>query len=425
MPESQVLKKYSLFIKKREWIIFLGITLLLFSLHLAWEYHSYNSFISKPFFYTWAKILRIIPKSSLDGEYKILKLHSQDGFNFYTRTYKRDLKLDNSLRLQLFPSDKIKFLNYLKGAYIPSRIINIKKSTNIKQKLRDAINHQHTNPNISNFYRAIFLADPLNHYLRDSVNILGVAPLVALSGFHLGILWAVVLWILRLFYRPLQKTLFLWRYELKDLGSLSLLSLASYLWLTNCPPSLLRSYTMLLFAWIVVLLGVELISFSFLIIVGAILLVYDPSLLLSVSFILSMSGVFYIFLLLKYFKNLPKWILTLFIIPWGIFILMQPMTHTLFSTLSPLQFLSPIFSIIFIIFYPIEILLHIIGFGDIFDGALRWFLSLGLGGGVERVLPMWILLIYTILSIFAIYFRSIFWILFIFSGATLLWLYFG
>ncbi len=426
MLDSKRLKKPALFRKSSEWLLFFGVVFLLFWLQVTWEYHSYKEFISKPFFYTWAKVLRVIPKESSKGNYKIVKLRTEDGLILYTYSHRKDLNFDTLVRIQLFPSNKITFLDYTRGSYILSRIVEVKKSKeNLKDILRDAINKQHKDSNASNFYRAIFLADPLIPSLRERIDILGIAPLVALSGFHLGILWGVVFWILKLIYRPFQKRFFPWRYDFIDIGIVSLFILFGYLLLTGSPPSLLRSYCMLLFGWIAIIFGIELFSFSFLLIVTGVLLIFKADLILSIGFILSVAGVFYIFLILKYFKDYTRSYLFFIILSFGIFILMQPITHTIFPTLSPLQFLSPLLSILFIPFYPIEIILHYLGLGDTFDGLLKLIWNFKLGDNIDKLLPTWVLLVYITLSILAVYFRFIFIMLFIFSGATLLWLYLG
>ena len=49
-----------------------------------------------------------------------------------------------------------------------------------------------------------FFATPLAKEVREKISLFGVSHLVALSGFHLGILWALVYGGLLLLYRPLQ-----------------------------------------------------------------------------------------------------------------------------------------------------------------------------------------------------------------------------
>ena len=99
---------------------------------------------------------------------------------------------------------------------------------------------------------------------------------------------------------PTQQRWFSYRFMLLDLGVLTLGILGYYLWFVDFPPSLLRSYTMLLIAWMMLLMGMELISFEFLGFVLMLLAALFPELTMSVGFWFSASGVFYIYLLLHW-----------------------------------------------------------------------------------------------------------------------------
>jgi len=239
---------------------------------------------------------------------------------------------------------------------------------------------------------------------------LGVSHLVALSGFHLGILWGLVYGLLLFLYRPLQQKFFPYRHALFDVGLVAMIFLAVYLWFVDFPPSLVRSYAMVLVGWIVLLLGIELLSFTFLTTIGLTLITLFPSLLVSLSFWLSIAGVGYIFLLLQYTKEFNKWIITLLFIPFGIFILMLPVVHTIFGVTSGYQLLSPLLSLLFVPFYPLVIVLHMIGFGGMFDTVLSWLFSLP-EESKESILPLWVSGLYIALSVAAIWSLKLFYIL--------------
>jgi competence protein ComEC len=140
------------------------------------------------------------------------------------------------------------------------------------------------------------------------------------------------------------------------------------------------------------------------------LMVLFPSLILSLGFILSVAGVFYIFLLLQYTKTLNVKVVSLVVIPFGIFILMLPIVHTFFAQISGYQLLSPLLSLVFIPFYPLVIVLHLFGFGGLLDGVLEALFSLP-QGGKEVLLPLWFTLVYSGLSLGAIWVRKLFWVL--------------
>ncbi|ADV47267.1 ComEC/Rec2 family competence protein [Nitratifractor salsuginis] len=422
---SRVIQPVPLLEGRREWFLFFSATLLILGIHLAWLHWQYRDLLAKPFYYTWATVLKEIPHHSGKKSYHILKLRSVKGMDFYTRSYRHQALQGQRVRLELFPSKRISFIDYLKGPYISSRILEkAPASKGLKTRIARLIDRQHRDKEMADFYRGIFLADPLPSALRDRIAALGVSHLVALSGFHLGIIWGMIFLLLRPLYRLLQRRWFPWRYELVDLGSLSLLLLGGYLWLTGIPPSLLRSYVMLVLGWSAVLLGVELLSFRFLLITGAIILALDPVLLVSMSFWLSMTGVFFIFLLLRYFGHLPEWIVGGVILPIGVFWLMLPVGHSLFPSVNPWQFLSPLLSLLFVPFYPLAILLHLLGAGGILDEVLSRLFTLPLDSEtVEKILPSWVLWGYGVTALLSIRYRWIFLLLLMEGLIAAGWLY--
>ena len=314
--------------------------------------------------------------------------------------------------MEIFPSSKITFGSYLGSFFVKSRIKSVESlPQTLKDTLLERVLLQHKERLLGNFYNAIFFATPLDRELREKIGMLGVSHLVALSGFHLGILWGIIYGCLLLIYRPLQQRYFPYRYSLLDLGVVTLIVLAFYLWFVSSPPSLLRSYAMLLVGWGVMIVGMELISFTFLATILLILLALYPALLFSLGFWFSIFGVFYIFLLLTYTKAYPKWIITLLVIPFGIFILMLPVVHGIFGVTTSYQLLSPLLSLLFVPFYPLVMVLHLIGMGDLLDSVLVWLFSLP-GESREHLLSLWMVGGYIVLSLASIRSRKIFFMTF-------------
>ena len=103
--------------------------------------------------------------------------------------------------------------------------------------------------------------------------------------------------------------------------------------------------------------------------------------------------------------------LSMVYIPVGVFVLMLPVVHGVFAVTNTYQLLSPLLSVLFVPFYPLVILLHLFGVGDIFDSSLLWLFFLA-GESREDVLPWWAMIGYILLSIGAIWKRSVFYILF-------------
>ena len=404
------LEKPKLFPESKGFLVAMGILFVIILLRLMVEYQTYKNFITKPFYYTHATVLTAYEKTKSAKRYKVLKLKSDEGFTFYTTTHRKENFNHKRLRLQLFPNKRIGFQDYLGTFYVKSKIKHQEKMpVRLKDGLLKKVALQHDSKALQTFYNAIFFATPIDKYLREQIAKLGVSHLVALSGFHLGILWGLVYGLLLLLYGPLQQKFFPYRHALFDVGLIAMVILGVYVWFVDFPPSLVRSYAMVLVGWGVLLLGMELLSFTFLTTILLVLTALFPSLLVSLSFWLSVAGVFYIFLLLEYTKELKTWVITLLVIPFGIFILMLPAVHGIFGVTSTHQLLSPFLSIIFVPFYPLVILLHLLGIGGLLDSALLWLFTLP-QVAEEKLLPLWMMLAYVGLSIASIWSKKLFYV---------------
>jgi len=97
-----------------------------------------------------------------------------------------------------------------------------------------------------------------------------------------------------------------------------------------------------------------------------------------------------------------------FFIPFGIFILMLPVVHHIFGVTSNYQLLSPLLSLLFIPFYPLVIVLHLVSFGGVLDSALLWLFLLP-NESVDNLLSFWMMLAYVGLSLGAIWSRKLFY----------------
>jgi len=408
-------------VSKRDFFLIFFLFFIVLAVRFFFLYKDYKSLIEKEFYFTDTKVLNIYSKS----HYRVLKLYSKNlDLEFFTTTYQNiDLKIEDRIRVKLFLDSNLSFLEYLKMPYIKSKTISIKGiDNNIKYTLLEKISSQHQNSYTKEFYQAIFLAYPISKSLREKVSILGVSHLIALSGFHLGIIWGVLFFILNLTYKKPQQLFFPYRYNLVDIGFISILILGLFLYLTNSPPSLIRAYVMLTIGWIGVILGLEIKSFELLLVVVLVALALFPKLIFSLSFWFSVCGVFYIFLILKYIDLKNRYLLA-FVVSILIFILMLPVVHLIFSITSKLQLISPILSIIFTLFYPISLSLHLFGVGDIFDSMLLLLFNLKAETKDIYLNPI-LGLLYMSLSFGAVFSRKIFYILLLFSGGFLIYLYF-
>ncbi len=387
-------KKFNLFNNKREFFIISSILIATILIRFFYLYYDYKSLNRDEFYYSDAKVINIYPSKKVF----LLKL-SANNLTIYLHTPK-PLRIDSWIRVKYKIPKKLSFFKYLKGFFVYGRVLEVYKNFNSRELLIKTIYAQHKSKDIANIYSAIFLAYPLNRDIREKIANLGLSHLIAISGFHLGILWSLVYLVLLLPYRFFQQRYFAYRSSIIDVGFVALIILLFYIIYIGAPPSVLRAYSMVLVGWIVAIFGFNIISFEFLIFSSLLLLTIFPKLILSYGFLLSFSGVFYIFLLLKYFKH-KKLILNLITIPFGVFVLMFPISHYFFGNFSIYQLFSPIISVLFIPFYPVAILLHLFGFGYIFDSAIETLLNLNLNAN-SFYTPILLLLIYIALSIKAI-----------------------
>ncbi len=406
-----------LFLSKQSFFYTILALFILFCIRITYVYTDYKDFITKPFYFTHAKVISSKPKAKNDKQYSVIKAKSSDGLSFFTVYFDDKMIVPNSdIRVQLFPDESIGFFDYLGTFFINSKIKSIISPDTSKGSLSKKVRAVHQDPRVASFYNGIFFATPLSQETRDVVTKLGVAHLVALSGFHLGILWSVIFALSLLLYRPLQARFFPYRNALLDVGAVAVLTLAFYLWYVGFPPSLTRAFTMVFLGWIFLLVGLEILSFEFLAFIIALLLVLLPSFLVSLSFWFSVAGVFYIFLVLKWFEKSSKIMIAILYIPFGIFLLMLPITHIFFGVTNIYQLSSPLLSLLFIPFYPLSILLHLIGFGALFDPLLVTLFDLPNRAVTKEVfVSPYLALGYIVLSILAIRYRYLFFALLVYA----------
>ncbi len=408
-----------LFANKKEivWMVF--VLLFLFFISLGWQFYGYKKLASKPLHVEVAKVLNHYQKHKANGRiYDVFKLKSSDGYTFYTVSWKkRDIDVDSKVRIE-FKTEKITFLDYLKNFFAVSLYMKkIEKKT--KSYIDDAklyIKNQHKSQELKELFLALFFADSISKQTRKKIQKLGISHLVAISGFHLGLISAVLYFVLGFVYRFFQDRYFPYRNAKADLAFIVFSLLFFYMYIIDFSPSFLRSFVLALFGFFLFSRHIKIISFVTLALSISFILIMFPKLLFSISFWFSVSGVFYIFLFLKHFENLSRFWTFVLINIW-VFALMMPIVHYIFKVFTPLQLYSPFLSIVFILFYPIELFLHLINHGNLFDGWLEKLLNLKTTF-YEISTPFWFLLSFVALSFASIFSRWLAVFLFILSFAV-------
>lgn len=389
---------------KNELVSFLFVITIIFLSNLSYEYYKYSDFKSTKLFSTRA----YVENSYFKNDYNIYKFKTKD-FDFFTSS-SNELKLKKLDLVDIsIVTEKITFYDYLKSFYAKSFNIFKIENSNFKKDVANYISNQHKNENLKELFQAIFLAMPVNSTLREIFSIYSVSHLIAISGFHLSVLSFILYFIISFFYNYFHNRYFPYRNKKFDILLMTLSFLFFYLIFTNIVPSLLRSFTMLCFALFLLRSNIKIISFESLVLILLFIIALFPKYIFSLSLWFSIFGVFYIFLFIKYFQNLNKILMILFFNFW-IFASFNPIVHYFFGISSFIQLLSPILTLIFTLFYPLELFLHIFGYGDLFDKLLLTVLSFDFKS-YEFFTPLWFFIIYLINSIFAIFNKKAFFIL--------------
>lgn len=402
-------------ISSKKDIFYISILLIIiFCLSLYYEYYKYQQLLNTKNININAKVLLQYKKN----DYFVLKLKDNDGAIFYTTSRDDLIDLrDRFVRIYGILNKNCNFFNYLKSCYITSFEISLLSKRDYRDSVIKYINAQHNFIHfdgtfdvnlLGSLYNAIFLATPIDKEIRNFSANLGIAHLFAISGFHLGILSFVLYLFLLPIYRILQKRYFSYRNEFYDLNMIILCISFLYLIVLDFSPSFLRSFVMFAFGFFVLYSGIRLLSFKLLFICGAFILALFPKIFFSIGFWLSFGGVFYIYLYLQYFGSLNKFksFLLLNII---VFLNMLIISHYFFYTFSLYQVFSPIFTILFIGFYPLMLFMHIVGFGGILDSVLIPVINYDFFN-VELQTPFWLLCVFIISSLIAIFSKRIYYL---------------
>ena len=390
-----------LFEGKRDYLIFFAFLSIIFFTNITLKYNTYKNLTKKPANTIYVTVINQYQKTKHDKTYIVMKLRSSDGYTFYT-TSREDLKdlIYDKLRVKIVTKN-IHFIDLFKGFYAPTFSLELMQKNSLKEKIVNFISSQHENNLTKELFSALFLAKPISKDLRAKVSNLGISHLIAISGFHLGVLFFILYTLLKYPYQFFQDRFFPYRNRRFDLTVFIIGVLFLYLYLLGFIPSLVRSYVMLIVGFVLYDRFVKVISFEVLIVAVLLILAFIPSFFFSLGFWFSVSGVFYIYLFLKYFLSLKEWQIVLLLNIW-VYIMMLPIIHYIFPKFTFLQLLSPLLSIAFIIFYPLELFLHLIGQGGLLDGLILKLFDLK--STVYQIhTPLWFLVLFVGLSFFVLF----------------------
>lgn len=424
----------NLFNSYKEIAYFSLIILLILFINIYKKYQQYYELISDPQPY----IIGIVThKSTLKNGANIITLSSGD-FKISTRVSKREKYFNSDLVGLEFYSINVSFIDFLKSSFfVQSRNRTILKSTKqvsdepflypktpllngLRVKLHDMISSQHESQKISELFLALFLAMPISKELRSDVATFGISHLIAISGYHLGLIFGLVFILLSGPYKFFVAKYCPFRNYRLDLSIFTFILLAFYLILIDFMPSFFRAFVMSIFGFFMISRGLKLLSFELFYVCVCLIVAFCPEFIFNIGFIFSCFGIWFIYVFLHHFKFKNKLMLA-FALNAYIFFSMMIFVCFVFGYVSLQQIFGLGLNFIFVIFYPLMVFLHVLGYGGIFDDYILTFLSLRLGHEGALDIPFLFVLVFAIVAIFAARYKILAYILPI-SG-FLCWIY--
>ncbi len=403
-------------LRGREYLYFFLLTFFLLLFSLAAEFYHYAKLTQFDDVVIETTVLKHYTKAKEEKTYDVLQLLSGDGAKFYI-TSKTVLKNLVGYRVKTWLyTAHISFYDYLKGFAAKGRIISVERKKERRYRIGDALKDIHTTEKAAHLYGALFLALPLSSTLQERFSYLGVSHLLAISGFHLGVLSLILFSLLRWPYRLFQQCCFPYRHRNRDLFIIVAFLLGSYLLFLGDVASLLRAYVMLVVGYFLYDRGMKIVSIETLLITLIILLALWPRFFFSMGLWLSISGVYFIFLYLRYFSELSGYV-SFVIVPAWVYLMMTPIALTVFGNYSLYHPLSVVWSVLFTLFYPLALLLHAVGYGAAMDGLLDFFLVNEVNG-IRFELPLSWLIPYVFLALSALYSKQMLYLLFLVASGV-------
>ena len=336
---------------------------------------------------------------------QIIKIDTPN-FSFYTTASKKDdISLYDIVVLSVQPID-VSFTDYLSGSfYMPSydRAV-IKRDESLRQRAINFISDQHENAKISQLYTALFLGTNVFGELRDDVSNWGVAHLIAISGYHLGVISVVCFFVLRLVLRPFYARYMPYRSYIFDISIAVFLVLCFYFYMIGFIASFLRAFLMSVAGFYMICKKIKILNFYTLFGVILFSVALFPQLLFSVGFYFSCIGVFYIFVYLLYFAPKFSLLANSLLLNLYVFFAMEVAVLYFFPLISLLQLSVLAINYIFSIFYPLSFLLHLFGYGGIFDEILSKMLSFRLSSGSLHI-STFVFLLYNACALLSLKFK--------------------
>lgn len=312
---------------------------------------------------------------------------------------------------------KVTFLDYLKGFHSRGSIQEVYPSLSLKERWYRSIALGHDEQIMKELYGALFVATPMSQEFQKLVGAMGLSHILSISGYHFGILSIIAFFFLRPSYRWFQNRYFPYRHGNRDLFFIVLGLLFFYLWALEFIPPMVRAFGMIAVGYFLYDRGIKIISFQTLLIAVGLLLAFFPKLFFSLGFWFSSFGVLSIFIFVRYYEHWKPWQIFLALHVWC-YLVMLPISLAIFGTFGFWHIGSIPLALLFNLYYPAVLALHLTPWGDLFDPYL---IQLFNAGDMHTVsIPMGSGILSIVLAMLAMRFKLAFWALGILGSITLI-----
>jgi len=362
---------------------FLFVLFLLFilSLSLSFEYYQFTKLkkfddplVRAEVIDQEVRLIGEIPKTSM-------KLQLENGSNVRSvmSPYLRDLRGREVLvELQVA---KVTFLDYLRGFRARGMIMEVYPQLSLKEQWYRRIALSHDDQWMKELYGALFVATPMSQEFQTLVGAMGLSHILSISGYHYGIISLIAYFLLRRPYRWLQNRYFPYRHGNRDLFFIVLGILFLYLWALEFIPPMVRAFGMIAVGYGLYDRGIKIVSLQTLLITVGVLLAFFPKLFFSLGFWFSSFGVLSIFIFVRYYEHWKPWQIFLALHIWCYLVLL-PISLSIFGTFGWWHIGSIPLALIFNLYYPTVLALHLTSWGNLFDPYL---IGLFEAGAVNKV----------------------------------------
>jgi competence protein ComEC len=396
--------------------LFALFLLIIASLSLSYEYYQFTKFKTFDDPLIHASVVDQEVRQIGEQPRTSMKLRLENGASVrcVMSPYLRDLRgRDVLIELQVA---KVSFLDYLKGFRTRGVIMEVYPSLSLKERWYRTIASHHSDQWMKELYGALFVATPMSQEFQTLVGAMGLSAALSISGYHFGILSLIAYFFLRRPYRWMQNRYFPYRHGNRDLFWIVALFLFSYLAILEFNPAMVRSYGMIMVGYWLYDRGIKIVSFQTLLIAVGLLLAFFPRLFFSLSFWFSSFGVLSIFVFIRYYEHWKPWQIFLALNVWCYLVLL-PISLAIFGTFSWAHVGSIPINLVFNLYYPSVLVLHLTPWGDLFDPYLRQMFEAAEVKSV--VIPMWVGILSIALALGAMWRKEAFWTLGVVGLATL------